>query len=100
MKYAIICLAACLLFATAALADGSVDLYAKSCKSCHGADGSKVTMGMTRPLGAMTVEEARDALNGYKAGTYGGERKSMMERVVKPLSDEDIEALAVRIGDL
>jgi cytochrome c len=100
MKYVIVCLASCLLFATTAFADGSADLFAKSCKGCHGSDASKVSMGMTRPLNSLSQDEVRDALHGYKSGTYGGAKKSMMERVVKPLSDEDIEALAAHIDSL
>ena len=100
MKYAFICLAACLLFAVPALAEGPADLYAKSCKGCHGADGSKVAMGMTRPLNSLTLDEVKAALAGYKAGTYGGAKKAMMERVVKPMSDADLEALAAHVDSL
>jgi cytochrome c len=100
MKYAFICLAACMLFAAPALADGPADLYAKNCKGCHGGDGAKVAMGMTRPLNALTLDEVKAALAGYRAGTYGGEKKAMMERVVKPLSDADLEALASHVDSL
>jgi cytochrome c len=100
MKYVLLCLAACLFFAAPALADGPADLYAKNCKGCHGADGAKVAMGMTRPLNALTLDEVKAALAGYKAGTYGGEKKAMMERVVKPMSDADLEALATHVDSL
>ena len=100
MKYVIICLAACLMFASAAFADSSAELYARNCKGCHGIDGSKVAMGMTRPLNSLSMDEVKTALDGYKAGTYGGAKKGMMERVVKPLSEEDIEALAAHIDGL
>lgn len=100
MKYAFACLVACLCFAASALAEGPADLYAKSCKGCHGADGAKVAMGMTRPLNALSLDEVKAALAGYKAGTYGGEKKAMMERVVKPLSDADLEALATHVDSL
>jgi cytochrome c len=46
------------------------------------------------------MDEVKAALDGYKAGTYGGAKKGMMERVVKPLSEEDIEALATHIDGL
>ncbi len=102
MKYVLGCLLAGLLFASTALAgaDGAAALFDKSCKGCHGADGSKVVMGMKRPLKGMPVEEVKAALAGYKAGTYGGEKKAMMERVVKPLSDEEVDALAAHVAGL
>ena len=100
MKYALVCLAACLLFAVPALADGPADLYVKNCKGCHGADGAKVAMGMTRPLNSLSLDEVKAALAGYKAGSYGGEKKAMMERVVKPMSDADLEALATHVDSL
>lgn len=100
MKYVLVCLTACLFFAAPAMADDSVELYAKSCKGCHGADGSKVIMGMTRPINAMPLEEVKAALDGYKAGTYGGQKKVIMERTVKPLSQEQLDALAAYVDSL
>ena len=55
------------------------DVSAK-CAGCHGANGEKA------------------ALNGYKAGTFGGAMKGMMEAQVKALSDADIDALANKFG--
>ena len=100
MKYALACLAACLFFAAPAFADESAELYAKSCKGCHGADGSKVAMGMTRALNSMSTEEVKAALDGYKAGTYGGSKKVIMERTVKPLSQEQLDALVIYVDSL
>ncbi len=85
--------------AAGAATEGSA-IYAKSCKGCHGENGAKVGMGMTKPLQGMAVDDIRTALVGYKAGSYGGEKKSLMERVVKPLSDEEIESLAQYSGSL
>ncbi len=102
MKYVLGCLLAGLLFTSVAMAsaEGAAELYAKSCKGCHGADGAKVAMGMTRPLKGLPVDEVKAALVGYKAGTYGGEKKAMMERVVKPLTDAEVDALAAHVGGL
>lgn len=86
---------------SAAMASGhGAALYAKSCQGCHGADGSKMAMGMTRPLNALSLDEAKAALTGYKTGTYGGEKKIMMERVVKPLSDTELDSLAAHVAGL
>jgi cytochrome c len=46
------------------------------------------------------VDEVKTALLGYKAGTYGGEKKAMMERVVKPLTDAEVDALAAHVAGL
>jgi cytochrome c len=101
MKFVMLPLLTCVLFVSVAMASGdAAALYAKSCQGCHGADGSKVAMGMTRPLSALTLEEAKAALIGYKTGTYGGEKKAMMERVVKPLSDTDVDSLAAHVAGL
>jgi cytochrome c len=101
MKYVMGIVLICLLLVSVAMASGdAAALYAKSCQGCHGADGSKVAMGMTRPLNALTLDEVKAALTGYKAGTYGGEKKVMMERVVKPLGDTDVDALAAHVAGL
>ncbi|MGE4441751.1 MAG: cytochrome c [Desulfomicrobium sp.] len=97
MKHAMSCLAAILFFASVAVASGgAAERYAKSCKSCHGADGSNAAM--SRALKGMPTEEVKAALLGYKAQSYGGKKKAMMERVVKPLSDAEIEALSAYIA--
>jgi cytochrome c len=100
MKYAMGIVLACVLFAAAPALAGGADIFAKSCKGCHGVDGAKVGMGMTKPLQGMPLEEIQAALAGYKAGTYGGEKKTLMERVVKPLSDDEIQALAAYSASL
>lgn len=102
MKYVLGCLLAGLLFASVAMAsaEGAAELFAKSCKGCHGADGAKVVMGMTRPVKDLSADEVKAALVGYKAGTYGGEKKAMMERVVKPLTDAEVDALAAHVAGL
>jgi cytochrome c len=83
---------------TAAAADGK-ELYAK-CAGCHGADGAKVAMGASKPLKGLSAAEVAKDLAGYKAKTFGGEKKAMMEGVAKGLSDEDIKALADYVATL
>ncbi|MGE4345277.1 MAG: cytochrome c [Geoalkalibacter sp.] len=97
MKHGVTCLVAVLLFASVAVASGgAAERYAKSCKSCHGADGSNAAM--SRALKGMSAEEVKSALLGYKAQSYGGKKKAMMERVSKPLSDAEIETLSAYIA--
>jgi len=77
--------------ATAALAADGKELYAK-CAGCHGADGSKTTM--SKPLKGMSTDAVTKALEGYKAKTFGGAKKGVMEGLAAKLTAEDIKALA------
>lgn len=72
------------------------DPYAK-CVACHGADGSKTTMG-NKNISTMAKADIVAALKGYQAGTYGGAKKVLMVNQVKGLSDADIDAIAAKIG--
>lgn len=86
---------------SAALAEESdIDaaaLFAEGCARCHGEDGSGSPGGIT-PLSEQTVAGIAQKLEGYKAGTYGGGRKEVMERVAGELSAEEIAALAGKVG--
>ena len=98
MKYVLTCLVAGLLFVSVAVAsgDGAAERYTKSCKGCHGVDGSNAAM--SKALKGLPAEDVKAALAGYKAQTYGGKKKAMMERVAATLADEEIEALATYIS--
>lgn len=61
--------------------------YAARCAGCHAKDGSKGLQGKS-------AEEVTNALNGYKAKTYGGPKKEIMEARAAVLSADDIKALA------
>ncbi|MBI5520295.1 MAG: c-type cytochrome [Desulfovibrio sp.] len=61
--------------------------YAARCAGCHGADGSKGLQGKS-------ADYVANALNGYKAKTYGGAKKEIMEARAAQLSSADIQALA------
>jgi len=80
------------LFAAQGLAADGKALYAR-CSGCHGADGAKKFL-TADPLKGMKADAVLKALQGYKAGTYGKDKKSMMEAQVKGLSDADMKALA------
>ena len=81
----------CVLFADGAAA------YQK-CAACHGPNGEKAALGKSKIINQMGKQEIVDALNGYKAGTYGGAMKNMMKMQVAKLSDADIQAIADLIG--
>ena len=72
-------------------------LFAERCARCHGDDGGNSPGGIT-PLKDQDTGSIIEKLNGYKAGTYGGERKSTMEGVAANLSEMEIAALAGYIG--
>jgi len=66
-------------------------LYAAKCAGCHAPDGSKGLKGKS-------AEYVRTALNGYKAKTYGGAKKEIMEGRAAALSDAEIQALATFVA--
>ena len=86
---------------SAALAEESgldaAALFAESCARCHGADGGGAPGGIT-PLREQTAATITQKLEGYKAGTYGGDRKEVMEGVAGELSGEQMAALAGQVG--
>ena len=81
-----------------AAADGS-ELFAK-CKGCHGADGSKPALGVSAPIKGQSAVELEKKMNGYKDGSYGGAKKSMMVGQVSKLTPEEVKALADYISKL
>ena len=88
-----VCLLAAALFAAQGMAADGKTLYAR-CSGCHGSDGAKKALGTGNPLKGMKADAVVKALQGYKAGTFGGDKKAMMEGQVKGLSDADMKALA------
>ncbi|MEW5773313.1 MAG: c-type cytochrome [Thermodesulfobacteriota bacterium] len=92
-------LLAAAIFAAQGLAADGKTLFAR-CAGCHGADGGKKALGAGAPLKGMKAADVARALEGYKAGTYGGGKKAMMEGLAKGLSAEDIKALADYIATL
>lgn len=93
----LLCLAAVAAWAVAGQAADGKTLYAK-CAGCHGADGAKQALGTGKPLKGLSAEEAAKAMRGYKAKTFGGEKKAIMEAQCATMSDEDIKALAKYIA--
>jgi cytochrome c-type protein NapB len=69
-----------------------------ACKGCHGADFSKKALGKSKVVKDMTKAEVTAALQGYKAGTYGGAMKGLMKGQVAKYSNADLAAAANTIG--
>ena len=84
--------------ATAGALDGKA-LYS-SCKGCHGSDGTRPAMGTGAPLKGQSSAALTKKMLGYKNGTYGGEKKNMMVKFMKNLSEDRIKALADYISTL
>lgn len=68
-----------------------------ACKGCHGATFEKPAMGVSKVVKDMSQADIVAALKGYKAKTYGGTMKTVMEGQVATLDDAKIEALAAEI---
>ncbi len=79
-------------------ADGKA-LVAK-CAGCHGADFSKKALGVSKVVKGMKADEIVKALEGYKAGTFGGAMKGVMKGQIATYSDADIKAVAKYIAGL
>ncbi len=79
-------------------ADGKA-LSAK-CAGCHGADFSKKALGVSKVVKGMKADEIVKALQGYKAGTFGGSMKGVMKGQVATYNDEQIKAVADYIATI
>jgi len=90
-------LSLCLVASAAFAADGKA-MFAAKCAGCHGADGSKAAM--SKPLKGLTEAQFTQAMAGYKAKTFGGAKKAVMEGQASKLSDADIKALAAFVSKL
>lgn len=77
------------LTATAATAQ-NVDVLARTCNGCHGVDG--VSVGTSMPsIGGLPKEYLRRVMKQWK---YDERSAVTMGRIVKGLSDDEIDALA------
>ena len=78
------------------MADGAA-LF-KKCAGCHGIAGEKAALGKSKVIKDMTKLEIREALNGYKDGSYGGPMKGLMKGQVASLNGDQIQMIADVIG--
>lgn len=69
----------------------------EGCKGCHGANFEKAAMGVSKVVKDMSKEQIIASLKGYKAGTYGGNMKTIMKGQADPLDDKAIEEVAAEI---
>ena len=102
MKRVLIALVLCLSFALpAAFAADGAALYEKRCSKCHGADGAK-TSGASGGvmLKGQSAEDVLAKLKGYQDGSFGGDKKKTMMRLMKRFSEAEIQAMADYVGSL
>ncbi|MDD3008782.1 MAG: hypothetical protein PHQ70_07950 [Arcobacter sp.] len=76
------------------------ELLFKACASCHGQKGEKEALGKSQIIAGWDKEKTINALNGYKAGTYGGVMKNIMKTQIDSKTDAEIDALATFISNL
>ena len=78
------------LFATPAFAENDVEMMANTCAGCHGTDGS--SYGPATPtIAALSPDYFIIAMQDFKANKRPS---TVMGRIAKAYSDEDIEAMA------
>ena len=70
----------------------------KTCLPCHGNDWSKNALDISRNVSEMTHQEIENALIGYKNGTYGKDRKTLMAGQLRKYSIEELKEFAQTIG--
>ncbi len=79
-------------------ADTASAVDTTACAACHGKDFEKKAMNVSKVVKDLTKAEIATALKGFKAGTYGGAMKALMQGQVAKLSDADMEAIANKFG--
>ena len=71
--------------------------YHESCHACHGPAGKGASS--YPKVSGNTVEYTREKLIAYRSGQRFGPNSALMIMMAKPLSDEEIENLAVYLKD-
>ncbi|QOY54801.1 c-type cytochrome [Candidatus Sulfurimonas marisnigri] len=92
-------IASAIIGSSALFAADGASLYNK-CAGCHGTTGEKVALGKSKVIANMSEDEINIAINGYKAGTYGGAMKGLMKGQVASLSEDDVKAVSAHIASL
>lgn len=71
----------------------------QKCSACHGTNAQKKALNKSAIIKDWDETKIANALKGYKAGTYGGAMKGVMQAQASTLSDKEIELLAKYISD-
>lgn len=79
--------------------DGEL-LYKKKCASCHGTNGEKKALHVSRILNTLDKQEIVNALLEYKNGTYSGKFKSLKRGLAGKLREDEINTVAAYVQTL
>ena len=79
--------------------EAGAEVY-KSCANCHGQQAQKAALGKSQIIKGWSASKVRNALNGYKDGSYGGSMKGVMKGQVSRLSDEDVREVSIHVSSL
>lgn len=71
--------------------------YHQSCHACHGPAGKGASS--YPKISGKPIEYTREKLKAYRAGQKIGPNSGLMIMMAKPLTDEEIEDLAVYLKD-
>lgn len=82
--------------AVATAGDEASVLYTRACAGCHGVTAEGV--GEFPSLAKLSVKDVESRLQAYRAGETVGPKSVLMAPLAKPLSDEQIAALALYLG--
>lgn len=80
-----------------AVGESGHDLYTAKCVSCHGASGEGLA-GNPKLMG-LSKADIQSRLTDYRAGKTLGPKTVIMAAMAKPLTDEQIAALAAYLGE-
>jgi len=86
-------------FCTSIFAADGATLF-KTCAVCHGAKAEKSALNKSQVIAGWDAAKITAALDGYKAGTYGGPLKGTMVAQVNKLDADSIKALSEYISTL
>lgn len=95
--------AICLFFTGAPLQAATLDgaaLFKEHCATCHGAEGQNPRGNASNGIRMYSADEVRQRLKGYADGSYGGDKKAVMQNVVKNLQPDQVQAVSDFIGSL
>lgn len=81
-----------------AVEDGA--MLFKKCAACHGINAQNKALGKSEVINTWNSKKIKEALNGYKAGTFGGAMKGIMKGQVSSLNEEQIKTLSEYIPTL
>lgn len=70
------------------------DINIDSCTSCHGYDFDKQALNKSKIISKLSEDQIKEALLGYKDGTYGGAMKSLMKSQVIKYTDDELKEIA------